>query len=138
MSKAWMSWAMAAGLAGTLTLSAVSANANDRAKTDYMNLCASCHGADGTGDGPMASGLKATPTDLTVLAKNNGGNFPYKSVGAVIDGSYETGKRRPHGSSDMPVWGDVFRRDASSSDRTYSEASTRIMNIVTHIVALQK
>jgi mono/diheme cytochrome c family protein len=42
--------------------------------------CAVCHGVDAKGDGPLAPHLKAMPANLTVLAKNNGGQFPAARV----------------------------------------------------------
>ena len=50
---------------------------NEAAKADYVAYCASCHGVDGTGNGPLADTLKVRPADLTVISKKNGGHFPY-------------------------------------------------------------
>ena len=89
-----------AGFAG-----GASAQGPDMGKAEYQSSCAACHGADGKGDGPMASALKAHPADLTVLAKKNNGVFPVEAVYQTIDG------RRPlasHGSREMPVWGYRF------------------------------
>jgi len=83
----------------------------------------------------MASAMKVNPTDLTLLAKNSGGTFPYLKLVRTIDGSMETGSLRPHCSHDMPVWGDVFRRDASTSDNKYVAAQARIMNIVAYVLS---
>jgi mono/diheme cytochrome c family protein len=49
-------------------------------KEMYNAYCASCHGADGKGDGPAAPALKAPPTNLTTLAAKNGGAFPAAHV----------------------------------------------------------
>src|SRR6266853_745741 len=48
--------------------------------------CAACHGSDAKGNGPLASALKAKPTDLTVLAKKNGGQFPSARARKTITG----------------------------------------------------
>ena len=142
MSKAWISWAMAAGLAGTLTFTAVSANADDIAKTDFVNYCASCHGVDGAGNGPMAAELKGKPTDLTSLSKENDGHFPYLKLRRVIDGSSDAGNIRGHGSREMPVWGNVFRAEAGMAQGrqggSYALAKARIQNIVDYIAGIQK
>jgi len=68
----------------------------------YRQLCASCHGSDGTGDGPLADQLKVRLPDLTRLAAGDGGTFPRAEVIAVL-----TGERAipTHGSLSMPVWG---------------------------------
>ena len=43
----------------------------------YAANCASCHGREGKGKGPMAQTLKVKPPDLTKLSKRNGGTFPF-------------------------------------------------------------
>lgn len=71
----------------------------------YMQYCASCHGENARGTGPVASSLKTPPPDLTKLAKRNDGRFPYDYVAGVV----RFGKPlSAHGSSDMPVWGPIF------------------------------
>lgn len=70
----------------------------------YERYCATCHGLDAKGRGPMAPALVLQPTDLTALAAGNGGLFPVERVVKRIDG------RDPlvaHGSP-MPVYGDFF------------------------------
>src|SRR5271169_1952315 len=71
-------------------------------KDMYTAYCAVCHGADGKGAGPAASALKIPPTDLAVLAKNNGGKYPAMKISATIHGESAL---PAHGSKDMPVWG---------------------------------
>src|ERR1700733_1619419 len=48
--------------------------------------CASCHGADAKGDGPMAKSLKVKPSDLTRIAARNGGTFPLMRIERIISG----------------------------------------------------
>src|SRR5215467_8757283 len=55
-------------------------------KQMYTSYCAVCHGTDGKGAGPAAEALKTPPTDLTMLAKHNGGNFPGLKVSSSIRG----------------------------------------------------
>jgi len=76
----------------------------DLGKREYDSNCASCHGVDGKGTGAYVDFLKRTPTDLTMLAKRNGGVFPISRVYDVIDGAGVG-----HGSRDMPVWGQDYR-----------------------------
>lgn len=52
----------------------------------YEAYCVTCHGDGGRGDGPLATDLKVAPSDLTILAQNNGGVFPYSDVMAQIYG----------------------------------------------------
>lgn len=52
----------------------------------YLRYCAACHGRTMKGDGPVASGLKNHPGDLTTLTQKNKGVFPYDKVAGIIDG----------------------------------------------------
>lgn len=78
----------------------------DFGKTEFESNCASCHGLTGKGDGPISRIylIKPTvkPTDLTTLAKRNGGVFPAQRVYEIIDGRQEI---KAHGPRTMPVWG---------------------------------
>jgi hypothetical protein len=82
-----------------------SAQDTDVGRTEYLSNCASCHGIDAKGDGPVSKELKTHPTDLTVLAKKNKGVFPLNSVSRIIDGRDPIGS---HGTREMPVWGYRF------------------------------
>jgi len=75
---------------------------------EYYRLCAVCHGEGGRGDGPMARVLKTPPPNLTLLAKNNGGHFPFLRVLEMIDGRSMI---EAHGSRDIPIWGESLTRD---------------------------
>ena len=75
---------------------------------EYYRLCAVCHGEGGRGDGPMARVLKTPPPNLTLLAKNNDGHFPFLRVLEMIDGRSMI---EVHGSREMPVWGVSLTRD---------------------------
>lgn len=96
----------------------------------FVEHCAACHGLDGTGEGPMSATLKKSPIDLTVLAKQNGGNFPRAKMLRFIDGE------RPipsHGSREMPIWGKAFRREQSDT-----EARMRVFAVTSYIKLLQE
>ncbi len=70
----------------------------------FTSYCASCHGLEARGDGPMAPILRILPPDLTQLSSTNGGEFPRMRVARQIDG------RDPllaHGG-DMPLFGALF------------------------------
>ena len=77
----------------------------DAGKQMYLQYCASCHGADGKGNGTVAKQLKIKASDLTLLRKKNKGIFPLDDVMATIDGRRTV---KGHGERDMPVWGEVF------------------------------
>ena len=77
----------------------------DIGKSEFQSSCASCHGTDAKGKGPVSDQLKIPPPDLTMLAKNNNGVFPTNAVYETIYGS----KTIPaHGSREMPIWGERF------------------------------
>ncbi len=56
----------------------------DSGKQMYISYCASCHGVDGKGAGPVALSLQKQPADLSALSRNNGGKFPTQHVIAVL------------------------------------------------------
>lgn len=70
-------------------------------RTAFLANCASCHGNDGTGNGPAARGLTVTPPDLTLISSRNGGVFPTDQVMSTIDGL----DRGAHFSAVMPEFG---------------------------------
>lgn len=73
----------------------------------YLEYCAVCHGQDARGDGPMAAGLTRPPANLRQLTQASDGKFPDERVRTAIDG-----RDLPlqHGTRDMPVWGQAFKR----------------------------
>jgi mono/diheme cytochrome c family protein len=75
----------------------------DMGKREYDGNCAACHGTDGKGSGPFVEFLKRSPTDLTTMAKRNGGVFPIARAYDVIEGAGVG-----HGTRDMPIWGQDY------------------------------
>lgn len=96
----------------------------------YRAYCASCHGKDGKGNGPVAPALKATVPDLTAIAKNNGGKFPVARVRRIITGE---GMIASHGSREMPVWGPIFSQVEEDVDR----GPVRLENLVQYLESIQ-
>ena len=97
----------------------------------FRFYCASCHGREGKGDGPVASALNRRPPDLTTIARRNSGRFPTDRVERFV-----TGDREPtlaHGSADMPVWGPIFQA-LDPQDRM---KRIRIENVVAFIESIQ-
>ena len=77
----------------------------DIGKSEFQSSCASCHGADAKGKGPISEQLKTPPPDLTMLAKSNNGVFPTNSIYEILYGL----KTMPtHGTREMPIWGERF------------------------------
>jgi len=101
----------------------------------YATYCAACHGAKATGNGPAAQAMKIPPPDLTTLSQKNGGVFPADHVRTVL----EFGVMTPaHGSSDMPVWGDLLRTLHSTSPNTDMVVNQRIHNLTSYLKQIQK
>lgn len=98
MRYAWAS-------AGVLAVAFVAACAQNVAtgRNVYDKHCVTCHGAEGRGDGDFSDKLLKLPPDLTVLARENGGEFPRLRVTESIVG---TG-RGDHFSGAMPAFADV-------------------------------
>jgi mono/diheme cytochrome c family protein len=106
-------------------------------RLEYRRYCAACHGAEGKGDGPVGAALVKKPADLTMLAKNDNGEFPKKRVEAFIDGSETVAA---HGTREMPIWGLAFRKPTPSSShaqRTPQEVNQRINLLVDYIESIQ-
>jgi len=100
----------------------------------YQVYCASCHGLEGYGDGPVAPLVKARVPDLTSLAARNGGTFPADQVYGVIDGQLAS---PTHGTRKMPVWGFEFYGTASDDRAAHREASQTITRLVEYLRTLQ-
>lgn len=98
--------------------------------------CASCHGPQATGDGPMAELLAIDTPDLTAISARNGGVFPWLRIVHIVDG--RTGLRG-HGGM-MPVFGAVFTGDTAvqdARDGTPVITSARILAVVDYLAAIQ-
>ena len=99
----------------------------------FRSYCASCHGVEAKGDGPLAANLRIAPADLTRIAGRNRGKFDAGQVHRSIDGR---DPREIHGGSDMPVWGDAFKRAGEGySDLKVKE---RIDALVAYLESIQE
>ncbi len=97
----------------------------------YNAYCALCHGPDGKGGGPFSPQLKVWPPDLTQLLKKNHGVYPEMRVSEAIDGEFG---KPSHGTSEMPIWGPVFR---SMAHGRKDSAQVRINSLVKYIESIQ-
>lgn len=108
-------------------------------KLIFQDHCAVCHGESGAGDGLVAELFDKKPKNLTLLAKENNGDFPFDRVYQSIDGRLEL---RAHGFSRMPIWGDFFLEEALT-DRGHhpmdarTMAAGRILAVVYYLQTLQ-
>jgi mono/diheme cytochrome c family protein len=101
----------------------------------YQRFCASCHGAEGHGDGSVAASFKVEVPDLTLIAHRAGNVYPRDRVIRIIDGRYILGA---HGSRPMPVWGEELGRlEIGNPD---AERATRVVidRLADYVGQLQK
>jgi mono/diheme cytochrome c family protein len=147
----WKTAAMA-GVAVVLALFLASSAAHAEEDTigsdEYRTSCLSCHGVGGRGDGPLAKFLTVEPTDLTALARNNGGQYPNLKAGEypflrvfqIIDGRADI---EVHGDRAMPVWGNRYLAEQPGGVSAYGgEYETvvrgRILELVYYIQSIQQ
>lgn len=97
----------------------------------FRAYCAPCHGEDGKSNGPVAPALNSKPTDLTLIAKRNGGVFPVKLIRNLIAGDELV---IAHGSREMPIWGPIFHQ--VEWDRDYGEI--RLQNVTKYLESIQQ
>lgn len=102
----------------------------------FMDACAGCHGENADGGGPMTEILTVPVPDLTQLAAQNGGEFPWLRTVHAIDG--RTGLRA-HGGP-MPIFGMLFRGDtvaADAPDGSPVMVSERVLALVDYLESIQ-
>jgi mono/diheme cytochrome c family protein len=105
----------------------------DHGRALFFTYCASCHGADARGVGPLADVLRSQPPSLTEFAIRNHGVFPAERLQRIIDGKDQS--VRAHGSFEMPVWGDAFRQ---REGLTVEGVRARIEAIVRYLAGIQE
>jgi mono/diheme cytochrome c family protein len=99
-------------------------------KDSFEFYCASCHGRDGAGSGPMAARLKTPPPDLRFLARKYDGSFDRERVRRFI----AVGEHGPeHRATEMLAWGPVLQ----GLERSDTLVAIRIANIVDYIASIQ-
>jgi mono/diheme cytochrome c family protein len=94
----------------------------------YTRYCASCHGLDADGHGPVAPALSRLPVDLRRLAAGDGGPLRVDRIARYVDGREDVAA---HGPRDMPVWGERFHAPEETID-------PRIRAIVLYLDSIQK
>lgn len=115
--------------------------AQDIGRDSFVANCAVCHGADGTGNGPILDLLKSAPSDLTGLAERNGGRFPFEQV---YDTIANAGQAAGHGTSEMPIWGNRFNAEIIAQEGEFGSgtsgiptAQSRILELVFFLATIQ-
>jgi mono/diheme cytochrome c family protein len=125
--------ALAAGSArGEVPLESAVAQAG---RDYYLRYCASCHGYDARGDGPVAPALSAKPTDLTRMAERRKGEFPMDEIAKLIDGR---DLPAAHGSREMPVWGERFGRYFEGDPAREQVIRGQVLMLLVYLQSIQK
>ncbi|WP_299048249.1 cytochrome c [uncultured Tateyamaria sp.] len=117
----------------------LSAGAQDTSNgaTLYQRHCATCHGVEARGDGPMRPALLLQPPGLRDLAARNDGVFPIARVVSRIDG------RDPlvsHGSP-MPVYGWYFEGEDTALKAETGQpilTSKPIVDLMAYLESIQE
>jgi mono/diheme cytochrome c family protein len=121
----------------TIALLSAAASAAERdhpGRSTYLKYCGACHGPKGVGDGIAGTFMQPKPTDLTQIAKKNGGTFPFSKVMQYVDGTTDV---RAHGDPEMPVWGEVFHDEGAWDNTHRAEARGRVMIITDYLQSIQ-
>jgi mono/diheme cytochrome c family protein len=111
------------------TMQVPSTGVNDAGARLFRAHCASCHGTEGRGNGPLALQMRRRPPDLTQFTRRNGGIFPSERIYRIVDGRDVAS----HGDREMPVWGDIFTLGSSSS-----AVKDRIDALVRYLAGIQE
>jgi mono/diheme cytochrome c family protein len=111
------------------------AGESDQGRAYFLRYCASCHGVEGKGNGTVSRSLKVKPADLTQLKNKNKGVFPQEKVMASIEGKTRIGA---HGESKMPVWGEIFEKEASGQKEPASASGAKVKVIADYLTTIQQ
>jgi mono/diheme cytochrome c family protein len=137
MKKLLIPWAVGLVALAASALAHAQSGKVDVGKREYEANCMGCHGAAGKGDGPYVEFLKRMPTDLTMLAKANGGILPLDRLYNSITGDSVAAHGR-----DMPVWGREYRIGAAAyyGDTPYDQEAfvrAKVLALLEYINRLQ-
>lgn len=110
--------------------------AEELGQNEYQNSCASCHGENAAGDGPLAELMTVPVPALTGLSEANDGVFPMLDVIQTIDGRQGI---KGHGYP-MPVWGNRFKESAEMAGPYGAEVIVRgrILSLAYYLESIQQ
>jgi len=101
----------------------------------YLTYCESCHGVDGSGNGPAAPSLRTPPADLTRLFERYGTPLDRERLAEYVDGRQLMTVHRPQ---DMPIWGNEFFEDTPADTPNLEAVRRRLVEVlVEHLESLQ-
>ena len=109
----------------------------DNGRQVFRTYCATCHGMNGGGDGPMTNVMAIQPPDLTRLTALNEGVFPRVRVVYRVDGRDEL---LAHGGP-MPIFGPLFEGESAAldaEDGTPILTSKLLADVVVYLESIQR
>jgi len=130
-----VAFGLISGAAAFMTAFPVSAQQQkllNHGRAEFELNCIPCHGEEGRGDGPMEKVLLVKPADLTVIAKENAGVFPFWMVYESIDG---TNPVIAHDVIWMPPWGNRFEQEEK---RHFAPAYLRLLMLTHYVESIQE
>jgi mono/diheme cytochrome c family protein len=101
----------------------------------FGRFCASCHGEQAHGDGPVARSLNTAVPDLTRISARYG-EFPSMLIRDTIDGRGVD--IRAHGTRAMPVWGYEFWVEEGGDVVAQNTVRDAINRLVEYLRSLQR
>lgn len=101
----------------------------------YRRFCASCHGVQGRGDGPVAASFRVEVPDLTQTASRMHGTDVRDRIVRIIDGRYIIGA---HGTRIMPVWGEDLARLELGNPEAERASQIMITRLADYVTGLQR
>jgi mono/diheme cytochrome c family protein len=137
--RTWKVVAFAALLLGALTPTAIGEEEKTRkaildiGREEFQESCSACHGADASGRGELANKLVKPPKDLTMIAENNGGTFPFWRVFDIIAGDT---KVEDHDTSQMPLFSERMRGQESAG--VFPPAPLRVLALTHYLESIQE
>ena len=105
----------------------------DIGREEFQESCAACHGTDASGRGELANKLVKPPKDLTMIAENNGGTFPFWRVFDIIAGDT---KVEDHDTSQMPLFSERMRGQESAG--VFPPAPLRVLALTHYLESIQE
>ena len=101
----------------------------------FDRFCASCHGSEAQGDGPVSRSLNVAVPDLTTIEVRYG-EFPAARIRDVIDGRGID--MQAHGTRTMPVWGYEFWVEDGADVTAEKSVRDAITRLVEHLRSVQR
>lgn len=99
-------------------------------KVHFQTHCVGCHGLEGKGGNMITQDVQ--PADLTtIMARRNVNEFPVMEIARLIDGRNRV---EAHGTTTMPIWGEVF---TSGESLEQEQLEGKMEEIIAYLVSIQ-